>query len=87
MSGEARIICRRCLLEAAGETALLQSLEELKAAMPEDEKVSDAEYSERLKQCSECDELIGGTCGKCGCYAEFRALKKRMHCPHENPKW
>ncbi len=80
-------ICRRCLLEELGETALVQSLEELKAALPEDEKTDSGEYERRLAICRECDALNAGTCVKCGCYVEFRALKERMHCPHEMKKW
>ncbi|MBR5091369.1 MAG: hypothetical protein IK093_18245 [Ruminiclostridium sp.] len=80
-------ICKRCLLEQLGETGLLRSLEELKAAMPPEDKTDNAEYERRLAVCRECDELNSGTCMKCGCYVEFRALKKRMHCPHENRKW
>ena len=83
----ARIICRRCLLEELGEEDLLRSLDELKAAMPEADRADSAEYERRLSECRKCDELNDGTCAKCGCYVEFRALKKRMHCPHENRKW
>lgn len=80
-------LCRRCLLAEAGEAELLRSLEELKAALSEEEKTDSKEYERRLEICRKCDELNSGTCMKCGCYAEFRALKKRMYCPHENRKW
>ena len=80
-------ICRRCLLEEIGEAELLRSLEELKNAMSEEERAEDSEYARRLGICKECDELNNGTCMKCGCYVEFRALKKRMRCPHEKTKW
>ena len=82
-----RVICRRCLLSEIGEEALLQSLDELKAALPIDEKADSDEYERRLTICQNCDDLNSGTCMKCGCYVEFRALKKRMSCPHENRKW
>lgn len=84
---EPQKICRRCLLAEIGETDLLRSLKELTASMPEEDKADADEYERRLSLCRECDELNGGTCMKCGCYAEFRALKKRMHCPHEHRKW
>lgn len=87
MSEEVRVFCRRCLLEETGEKELLRSLEEMKAALPEEQKTGATEYASRLAQCRKCSELNDGTCGKCGCYVEFRALKKRMHCPHENSKW
>ena len=80
-------ICKRCLLAEMGESALLQSLDELKAGMSDEDKAAPAEYERRLALCRGCDELNGGTCEKCGCYVEFRALKRRMYCPHEDKKW
>ena len=80
-------ICRKCLLEVIGETELIKSLEELKAAMPEEDRADSAEYARRLAICRECGSLNDGTCAKCGCYVEFRALKKKMYCPHEEKKW
>lgn len=80
-------ICKRCLLAEAGETALAQTLEELRAALSDEEKADSEEYGRRLTICRGCNELNGGTCMKCGCYVEFRALKKRMYCPHERKKW
>ena len=80
-------ICRRCLLAEAGETALAQTLEELRAALTDEQKADSAEYERRLAICRGCDELNAGTCAKCGCYVEFRALKKGMNCPSENKKW
>ncbi len=80
-------ICKRCLLAEIGETALIKSLEELKAALPDEQKTDSAEYSARLDKCRRCDELNRGTCMKCGCYVEYRALKKKLHCPHEHSRW
>ena len=80
-------MCKRCLLAETGETELLHSLEELKASLPDESKADTGEYERRLAICRSCDELNNGTCMKCGCYVEFRALKKRMLCPHENRKW
>ena len=87
MGGEGRVYCRRCMLEDIGEDALVQSLNELMLAMPPEEKSDDMLYASRLDICRNCDELNGGTCMKCGCYVEFRALKKRMHCPLGEEKW
>lgn len=84
---DAQKICKRCLLAAVGENELLRSLEELKAALPDEEKADTAEYERRLGICRRCDFLNAGTCLKCGCYVEFRALKKKMYCPGENRKW
>ena len=82
-----KIICRRCLLEEAGNTDLLKTLEELKAGIPDEDKADSAEYASRLAICRQCDELVSGTCLKCGCYVEFRALKKKMYCPDVHGKW
>ncbi|MBP5605758.1 MAG: hypothetical protein J6X60_09495 [Ruminiclostridium sp.] len=82
-----KIICRRCLLEEAGNTDLLKTLEELKAGIPDEDKADSSEYESRLAICRQCDELVSGTCRKCGCYVEFRALKKRMYCPDVHRKW
>ena len=87
MADKTRIICRRCLLEETGEAELLHSLEELKEALPAEEKANETEYSARLKKCRACGSLENGTCRKCGCYVEFRALKKRQHCPAAEPEW
>lgn len=80
-------ICRRCLLAETGEAELIRSLEEVKSALPEEQKTGSAEYSARLEKCRQCDHLNSGTCTKCGCYVEYRALKKAMHCPHEQSRW
>lgn len=80
-------ICKRCLLAESGQTDLAQTLAELKTAIPAEEKTLPDEYERRLSLCRECDELYDGTCSKCGCYVEFRALKKRMYCPDTNKKW
>ncbi len=84
---EKRPVCKQCLLAESGNTDLAATLEELKAALSPEEKTDDAEYERRLSICKRCDHLNDGTCGKCGCYVEFRALKKRMGCPHEKKKW
>jgi len=87
MSYNKKAFCKRCLLEETGQSELIRSLEELKAALPEQEKIEEGEYLRRLSICRQCDSLYDGTCSKCGCYVEFRALKKKMCCPHENKKW
>ncbi len=78
--------CRRCLLsEMAGQETLYQSVQRLRAAMPERERASDAEYEARLAVCRECPSLDHASCMQCGCYAEVRALKRAVHCPVK--KW
>ncbi len=78
--------CRRCLLsEMTGQETIYQSIQRLRAAMPEKERASDEEYAARLAVCRECRFLDHATCMQCGCYAEVRALKRSVRCPAK--KW
>lgn len=79
--------CRRCLLQEADEGQLYEIIQQRIAAMPCSQKASPEEYARRLSMCRECEELISGTCRKCGCYAELRAAKLSSVCPHERRKW
>ena len=82
-----KIKCRKCLLEEAGEEELLKALEELKESIPENERANSRLYEERLALCKECDNLHSGMCRICGCYVEFRAMKKTQYCPDTSKKW
>lgn len=73
--------CRRCLLLQAGDTVNYDLIQEHISRLSPDEKAGDEQYRQRLTMCSSCDELIDGTCLKCGCYVEFRAAFKKQHCP------
>lgn len=80
--------CKRCLLAQMPEEGELQKLiAERIALLPEEEKADESLQKQRLEQCMACDHLMNGTCGLCGCYAELRAAKVRMHCPHVPNKW
>lgn len=79
--------CRRCLLRDVDENQLLEAINQRIAAMPSSQKAPPEEYSRRLEMCRSCDELLSGTCRKCGCYVELRAVKRSSVCPHENPRW
>lgn len=79
--------CLRCLLHEADENELAEIIAQRIAAMPDAQKTTSEEYQKRLKLCKMCDYLISGTCQKCGCYVELRAVRKNSVCPHENPKW
>lgn len=81
------IICKRCLLSEISDEDTQKTVRELIETMPEDKKADDTTYRQRLNICKNCDELINGMCGKCGCYVELRALQKVRRCPHENRKW
>ena len=52
-----------------------------------EEQAAQEEYERRLKRCRTCQWLRQGVCGKCGCFVEARAYRKRAVCPHEEPRW
>lgn len=79
--------CLRCLLQEADENALSEIIQQRIAAMPPAQKAPSEEYSRRLEICRRCDDLISGTCRKCGCYAELRAAKKNSTCPNAPDRW
>ncbi len=80
--------CKRCLLEDMDdEQALYALIQSRIALLAESDKVSDEAYRHRVSICKTCDQLLGGTCGQCGCYVELRAIKRSMHCPCIPPRW
>lgn len=79
--------CLRCLLQEADEAQLYEIIQQRIAALPPSQKADPGEYARRLSLCGGCDELISGTCRKCGCYVELRAAKRSASCPHEKPRW
>ena len=87
MSEPSRKPCRRCLMQEAGEQELYEIICQRIAALPPAQKADPEQYAIRLSLCHECEELISGTCRKCGCYVELRAAKKTACCPHEHPRW
>lgn len=82
-----KVICKRCLLSEINGDDVKKTIDELIMTMPEEKKADEKLYRQRLNICKECDELINGMCGKCGCYVELRALQKIRRCPHELKKW
>lgn len=83
----ARPFCRKCLLSEYDPDGALETVNEMIAAMPPEQRAEEAEYARRLAFCRECGELSAGLCAKCGCYAELRAAKRSRHCPHEKHYW
>lgn len=79
--------CTRCLLEEAGKQDVYASVQRCIEKIPEKQRTAPAEYAERLRLCSECEHISGGTCLKCGCYAELRAAKNDSHCPLKQRLW
>lgn len=84
---QARKPCLRCLLRDVDESQLLEAINQRIAAMPAAQKAPPEEYARRLGLCQGCNELLSGTCRKCGCYVELRAVRRNSACPHENPRW
>lgn len=88
MNSENARLCRRCLLEDMDDQrSLYELIRDYVSSLPEGIRTGESEYRRRLALCRECAFLLGGTCQKCGCYAEARAAKKAMHCPDPAPKW
>lgn len=79
--------CRLCLLQEAGEQELFSIIRQRIATIPPAQKASPEEYEKRLSLCKECEELLSGTCRKCGCYVELRAARADGFCPHEHSRW
>ena len=80
--------CKKCLLYESAEGDILNDIKEKIAKLPENDKVSETEYQNRLEFCKTCDNLISGVCMKCGCYVEFRAAFKKQKCPDvKGRKW
>lgn len=82
-----KYFCRRCFFEELDPEGVYKEIQEIIALLPERQRTDGEEYSRRLEICSRCRFLSGGTCLKCGCFAELRAAKKEMHCPHEDKLW
>ena len=85
-----RRICTRCLLREmiasdASKQAELEMIKKYRDAIKQSDRVSEEEYENRLSVCRECEKLLSGTCGACGCYVELRAVGKASHCPKK--KW
>ena len=80
-------ICKRCLLEKAGEADLAAIAAERISLIPDEEKSSEELYRSRLDTCLACDELNAGICGRCGCFVEIRAARKHSSCPSEKKLW
>lgn len=59
-------------------------IEKYKAAIKNEDRVSEEVYERRLAVCKECDRLNSGTCAACGCYVELRALSPMSRCPYKN---
>lgn len=80
--------CKRCLLlESSKEDVLKDIVEHIKNIPAKDRSPKEL-YQKRLDACRQCNNLISGTCIKCGCYVEFRAAFLKQKCPDAGAsKW
>lgn len=77
--------CWKCLIaDLPHGEKLREILRERLEQIPEEEKVSPAEYAARLEACRTCGELHEGTCALCGCYVELRLARRARQCPKDN---
>ncbi len=80
--------CKKCLLREAGEAVTYDEIIGYINTLDADTLTDDAAYNYRLSICKECDNLISGTCLKCGCYVEIRARLKASACAdYDNERW
>lgn len=80
-------VCKRCLIREMAQLELAKGIESYISRIDEQDRTEAAEYEKRLNICKECNELISGTCRKCGCYVELRAATGNNHCPALPQKW
>ncbi len=66
---------------------LAQAVEEYISTLDEEAKAPEELYRHRLQICETCENLLSGTCLKCGCYVEMRAAIKTNHCPYDKDRW
>ncbi len=76
-------VCKKCLMREMAEADALM-IEKYKAAIKNEDRVSEDIYEKRLSVCKECDRLNAGTCAACGCYVELRALSPVSKCPYHS---
>lgn len=80
--------CRKCLLLESGDKNNHETVVAYINKIKPEEKCDDETYIKRLEICKNCDNLLSGTCLKCGCYVEFRAAFKNKKCPDtKTKKW
>ena len=76
----------RCLLRETG-ASYAETVYRYIRNLPEEEKTGQEEYEKRLLVCRACRYLQNGLCTACGCFAEARAAKRRLHCPMDETNW
>lgn len=87
MKNEDWRFCKKCLIRDFDEGELFQTMQDYIARIDTEIKTPQEEYERRLAICTECEKLIGGMCGACGCYVEMRAAVKTHYCPDVKKMW
>lgn len=72
--------CKDCLVKNAAATFDVAALIQEQLAL-EPQLVSREVYQERCRSCEVCPHRLESTCGKCGCYYQFRANLPQKSCP------
>ena len=81
-------LCRRCLLrDLMTPEQYAATVTRVRDALNPRLLVTDEEYARRLALCEACAHIQGGTCMRCGCLVEVRALRKDQHCPPPVKSW
>lgn len=80
--------CRQCLLrDMLDPQDYERTVERVRRALHARVRTPDAQYEQRLSVCRDCDQLQNGTCMRCGCLVEMRAMRRDMHCPPPRSRW
>ncbi len=83
-----RRACRQCLMrELLSREEYERTVERVRRALPASARTDEAEYERRLSLCAACEHLQNGTCMRCGCMAEVRAMRNDTHCPPPLRRW
>ena len=80
--------CRQCLLrDTLDEAAYYKTVLRVRESLSPRVRTPDDAYEARLAACTACEHLENGTCMRCGCLVEMRAMRLDMHCPPPARRW
>ncbi|MGT2742402.1 DUF6171 family protein [Streptococcus plurextorum] len=77
-------ICYGCDIKEEMTNLDIESSIAFQLAM-EIDRVNEKEWLRRRQICEQCPWRIGATCGKCGCFYQFRTALNNKKCP--DGKW
>ena len=80
--------CRACLLrDTLNKEEYRKTILRVRENLSPRLLASDALYESRLALCTSCEHLQNGTCMRCGCLVEMRAMRTDQHCPPPLKHW